>query len=49
MNQSQMIRVLVVEDREIVRDGICAIANLRNRIIVQSNNSGIVSNRTIRL
>lgn len=34
MNQSQMIRILVAEDHEIVRDGICAIANLQPDITV---------------
>ena len=34
MNQSSAIRVLVAEDHEIVRDGICAIANLQPDITV---------------
>ena len=34
MSQSSAIRVLVAEDHEIVRDGICAIANLQPDITV---------------
>ena len=34
MNQAHIIRILVAEDHEIVRDGICAIINLQSNLTV---------------